>query len=129
MRNTNVIGKLAGWLLVLPILVGMSTWASDGALLTKQDLKSLIANGKTAQDHERIAQHFDAKAEQLEAESKEHAALAAEYKARPTAHEAKHPMSPQTAGHCQYFAESLHKASLQARQMATDHRAMAKAVK
>lgn len=103
-----------------------SLLAADGGLLSKQELKTLIAGAKTVQDHQRLAQHFDAKAEALEAESKEHQELAAKYRANPTIHESKHPMSGQTAGHCQYFADDLHKAAQRARQIATDHREMSK---
>ncbi len=103
--------------------------AEDSGLLSKQDLKTLIGSAKNAQDHERLARHFDAKAIELEAESKEHRELAAQYKANPTMHESKHPMSAETAGHCQYFADDLQKASARARQMAADHRQMGKAVK
>ena len=89
----------------------------------------MVCGGFGVADHQRIAKHFDAKADELEAESKEHHELAAKYKANPTGHEMKHPMSGQTAGHCQFFADDLHKASVRARQMATDHREMAKASK
>ena len=51
--------------------------ADNPALLSKQELKSLIGSAKSVPDHERLARHFDAKASELEAESKEHQALAA----------------------------------------------------
>ena len=41
-------------------------------------------------------------------------------------HEMKHPMSGQTAGHCQFFADDLLKAAQRARQLAADHRQMEK---
>jgi len=127
MKNVSLIRKSTVWFSLLAIFVtGAFLWAADAGILSKQDLKALIVSAKTAEDHERLAQHFGAKADQLEADSKEHQELAALYKAKPTIHEMKHPMSPETAGHCQYFADELHKASLRARQLATDHRAMAK---
>ena len=127
MKNVNLIRTRTGWFSVLAILaVGAFLWADDGGLLSKQDLKTLIGNARSAQDHERLAQHFSAKADQLEAEAKEHQELATQYKANPTMHEMKHPMSGQTAGHCQYLADDLHKAALRARQLATDHREMVK---
>ena len=110
------------------IFTGALLAADDRGLLGKQELKSLITNAKSAQDHERLARHFDAKAGELEAESKEHRELAVQYRTNPTMHESKHPMSPETAGHCQYFADDLYKASQRARQMANDHRQMAKRV-
>ena len=127
MERVNFIRQGTVWVSLLATLgAGMFLWAGDGGLLSKEEVKTLITSAKTAQDHQRLAQHFDAKADQLEAESKEHQELAAHYKAHPTIHEMKHPGSPQTAGHCQYFADDLHKASLRARQMATDHREMGK---
>ena len=130
MANVSVIRNRTLWFSMLAILVaGTFLRADDAGLLSKQELKSLIASAKSAQDHERLARHFDAKAVELEEESKEHRELAVQYRNNPTMHESKHPMSPQTAGHCQYFADDLHKASERARQIAADHRQMAKQVK
>ena len=130
MDQTTVIKRRTFWFSMLAIsaAAGSLLWAADG-LLSKEELKTRIVNAKTVTDHERLAKHFDAKADQLEAESKEHQDLAAKYKANPTMHEQKHPMSGQTVGHCKYFADDLHKAAQSARQMAADHREMAKASK
>ncbi len=130
MTNGSAIRNKTFWFSMLAIFVaGTCLRADDARLLGKQELKTLVANAKNAQDHERLARHFDAKAIQLEAESKEHRELAAQYKANPTIHESKHPMSAETAGHCTYFADDLHKASERARQMAASHRQMAKQIK
>jgi hypothetical protein len=126
----NFIGKRTVWCSLMGIFVASAfLWAGEGGLLSKQELKTHIVDAKTAQDHERLAQHFDARADELEAEAKEHQELVAQYKAHPTIHEMKHQMSGQTAGHCQYFADDLHKAAMGARQMAADHREMAKETK
>jgi alanyl-tRNA synthetase len=108
---------------------GVSLRAIQNNVLPKDELKTLVANAKTAQDHERLAAHFNAKADQLDAEAKEHTELATEYRAHPTIHEMKHKMSGQTAGHCDFFAADLHKAAQQARAIAGDHAAMAKEAK
>lgn len=130
MANMKLVKNGPVWFLVMGILlIGTLLKADNPALLSKQELKSLIGSAKSAPEHERLARHYDAKATELEAESKEHRELAAEYRANPTMHESKHPMSGETAGHCQYFADDLHKASERARQMAADHRQMAKQVK
>ncbi len=128
MQKTTLIRRATVWfsMLAISVAAGAFLWAAEGNVLSKQELKDLIVSAKTVSDHERLAKHFDAKADQLEEESKEHRDLVAQYKAHPTVHEMKHPGSGQTAGHCQYFADDLHKASLRARQMATDHRQMAK---
>lgn len=123
----NLIKKRTIWFLLLAMLVvpGLLR-AQDSGMMNKEELKSLIGNAKTAQDHERLAKHFDAEANRLDAEANEHQELVAEYKANPSGQESKHPMSGKTAGHCQYFADALHKAAAQARELAADHRVMAK---
>jgi len=123
----KLIGKRTVWLLLLTAFATTGYLrAEDSNHLDKQELKTLIASAKTPQDHERIAKHFDVVADQLEAEATEHKELAAEYKANPTIQETKHPMSGQTAGHCEFFAAELHKAAQHARELAADHREMAK---
>ncbi|HYL15832.1 MAG TPA: hypothetical protein VEV41_22540 [Terriglobales bacterium] len=110
-------------------VISLPVSAEDSKILKKDELKNLISNAKTAQDHQRIADHYAAKAEQFEAEATEHAEEAAKYKANPNMHEMKHPGSPQTASHCESMARSLRDAAKQARQLAEDHQAMAKSVK
>jgi hypothetical protein len=127
MRSISVIGKPTMWFLLLAMFAAPGLLrAQDSDPLSKQDVKALIASARTAEDHERLAKHFDAEAVQLDAEANEHQELAAVYKANPSGQESKHPMSGKTAGHCQYFADDLHKAAEQARALATDHREMAK---
>ncbi len=127
MKSMSVFKKRAMWfLLVAMFAVPGLLRAQDSGNLSKGEVKTLIANAKTAEDHERIAKYFDAEAVQLDAEANEHQELVAVYKANPSGQESKHPMSGKTAGHCQYFADDLHKAATQARELAADHRDMAK---
>ena len=112
--------------LVAMLLVAGSTARAQDGLLSKQELKTLIANAKTPEDHQRLAKHFTAKAAQLEDDAKDHEALAAQYKANPNMHEMKHPGSQQTASHCVTMARSLRKSAVDARQLAADHELMAK---
>lgn len=127
MKSTSVIKRRTMWVLLLAMFVAPGLLrAQDSGNLSKGEVKTLIANAKTAEDHERIAKYFDAEAVQLDAEANEHQELVAVYKANPSGQESKHPMSGKTAGHCQYFADDLHKAATQARELAADHREMAK---
>jgi uncharacterized membrane-anchored protein YhcB (DUF1043 family) len=112
-------------LVAMLLVSGTPARAQDG-LLSKQELKTLIANAKTPEDHQRLAKHFTAKAAQLEDDAKDHEALAAQYKANPNMHEMKHPGSQQTASHCATMARSLRKAAEDARKVASDHELMAK---
>jgi hypothetical protein len=127
MKSMSAIKKRTMWFLLLAMFVAPGLLkAQDTDPLSKQDVKALVASAKTAEDHERLAKHFDAEAIQLDAEANEHQELVAQYKANPSGQESKHPMSGKTAGHCQYFADDLHKAATQARELAADHRDMAK---
>ena len=102
--------------------VAISVRADDAKLLKKSELKSLIANARTAQDHARLADHFTAKAEQLEADAKDHEEYAARYKGI----SGKLRM---TSYHCENVAAGLRKAAEAARQLAADHREMAQEAK
>ena len=102
---------------------------AGGQILPKDELKKLITSASTRADHERIARHYEAKAAELEAESKEHLEEAAEYRRNPTSHEIKHPLSGRTAAHCELFARRFADAAKEARRLAADHMEMAKAAK
>lgn len=103
----------------------MTTSMANAQLLTKAQLKELTATAKTAQDHEKLAKHFDAKAAEYEADAKEYEELAAVH--HNNGHSSKHPMSGLTEEHCKYFAEQARRAAAEAKKVAADHREMAKA--
>ena len=116
-------------LVLLATAALLTTPLATAQVLGKAELKKLVATASTPQQHERIAKHFDAKAAQYETDAKDHEELAAEYSANPTGHEQKHPMSGLTAEHCRYFAKAARSAAVEARQIAADHRQMAKPTK
>ena len=97
------------------------------AMLSNKQLKALVTNAKTPADHLKLARHYTAMAERHEADANEHAALAAEYRKAPRASESKRPMSPDTAAHCEYYAQHCRKAAQEMRAMAKIHEEMAKA--
>ena len=121
-RNTqNLILLAVAALLSAPFAIAQT--------LNKAELKELVGTANAPRDHERIAAHFDAKATELDEEAKDHDELAAKYLANPSGHDQKHPMSGLTAGHCKYFATKAREAAKAARQLAADHRQMAKSAK
>ena len=113
---------------ILTTLVSIPAGAKDKPL-SKSDLKTMIATAETKADHERIAQYFDAKATKYEAEAKEHAELAPIYQKQPDPALSKHPNSPRSFAHCDALSKSLQQAAENARQLAADHREMAKEAK
>lgn len=117
---------------LLAVLVGLLLFVTSGVAaerpreISKKELKELLAKANTPQEHLRLARHFEAKAKKYEAESTEHADMAKMYRAQPTASEMKRPMSPDTAAHCEFLAESLGKAAKEAQALAVAHEEMAK---
>ena len=109
---------------MLTTVVSVTAVAKDKPL-TKSELKNLIAHAETKADHERIAQYYDAEAVKYEAEAKDHGDLAQVYQKTGTP-SAKYPGGTQTFNHCDSFAKSLEQAAENARQLAADHREMAK---
>jgi len=117
---TAAIGLLA---------VGVSLPAEEkDKTLSHGDLKTLVSKAETKADHERIAQHFDAKADRYEAEAKEHAELA-EFYQKHTPNGTKYPGGMKTHQHCDAVSKSLAQAAKNCRALATEHREMGKGVK
>jgi hypothetical protein len=92
--------------------------------LSKQQLLSLIATAKTPAEHQRIAQYYEAQAQKYLALSKEHAAMAEQYKKNPLMGANKHFTS--TLGYCESLVGSFQKLSVKMQQLAEVHLQMAK---
>jgi hypothetical protein len=91
--------------------------------LNKKQLQSLIVNARTPADHQRIADFYHAKAQSLLAESSEHAAMAARYKANPVIAHGKFAFG--TVDHCEYLSQSLKQEGGKNEQLANLHYEMA----
>lgn len=89
---------------------------------------ALIATANSPTHHLKLAQHYKAEADRLDAEAKDHDELAAAYRKTSTwqASAAKGPMRPDTPAHCEYFAKSVREAANATREMAAQHEQMAK---
>ena len=98
-------------------------------ILSKGEVKNLIANAKTKADHERIARYFDAEAAKYDSDAKEHGELAPLYEKNTPQNPTKFPGSQQTSQHCDSLSKSLQKAAEDARALAAHHREMAKEAK
>ena len=94
-------------------------------LLTSKQVKELIANAKTPADHLKLSKHFAALAAKYDADANDHAAEAQAYRKNPTFMESKNPSGPDTAAHCDRFAELARQAAKEARDLAAAHEHMA----
>lgn len=112
--------------MLMVLSVSQAPAVEANGVLSAKEVKTLLANAKTPGDHMKLARHFKAKGAQHEAEAKEHEELAVDYKRNPQLGASKHPMAPNTAEHCKYFAEHCRKAAQELRAMAAAHEEMAK---
>ena len=116
-------------LAVLMVVTAIQAPAAEPkGMLPAQQVKALVANAKTPADHMKLARHYAAMAEKHEADAAEHEALAAQYTRNPQPGASKHPMGPDTAEHCKYYAEHCRKAAMEMRAMSTAHEEMAKSI-
>lgn len=101
--------------------------SAGGDRLTHKQVIELIANAKTSADHMRLEKHFDATADDLAAQGREHAQLADQYRhtAELASDEDKPHYSAEMAEHCARLADELSKAAEAARGLARDHLLMA----
>ena len=114
-------------ILIMSTLITTAGLAAESTkMMSMKEVKALIEKASTPADHNKLAQYYRLQADKLDAEANEHADMAKMYRARPTASEVKRPMSPDTAAHCDYIAESLRKAASEARALSTAHAEMAK---
>lgn len=121
--------NIARSLVLVAMAAVLTTTFASGQTLKKGEVKDLIGNAKTAQDHQRLADYYTAKAAQFESEAVEHTEEAAKYKANPTYREFKIPGLQHTATHCESMARNLREAAKDAKQLAEAHQAMAKTAK
>ncbi len=93
--------------------------------LSKKELRVLIANARTPEDHERIATHYRAEAERLRTKQREHEEELAAYLKNPSSHPS--PKWPTLDQHCRQLAYYYGKASEKALALADLHDQMARA--
>lgn len=105
---------------VAAVMLSGSAWASDDSMVTPAQ----IAAAKTPADHEAIAAAYDKEAAQLESMAKEHAEMAAAYRAGSLGNKGANPNA--MAAHCDKLTQEFKAAAKQDRDLAAAHRQMAK---
>lgn len=126
-RTKSLIGFLAIALaLGTPAFGAMAqTHATNQAQeLSKKEVKLLIANARTSEDHERLAAYFRAEGEHLKSEQQEHREMLDAYLKNPTSHPI--PRWPTLGVHCRDLVFYYGKAAEQAFALADLHDQMAK---
>jgi hypothetical protein len=129
-RFNSLIALVTVFLTLLSFAPAYSAAAENTSTLSKQDLKVLMKNAKTPAEHQKIAEYYRQKAQQLTVSSKQHSELAATYAKNPPfpALEAKHGYAfGQGATHCRYWAKRDADEAAKVEVFAARHDAMAKA--
>jgi len=103
----------------LTTLAAAPLWAGPQRL-GPEDLAALQTKGQTAEDHMKLAAHFQAEAEAFEQEAESHEAMAKRYNVPGKVASLKSGM----AQHCVNLSRTLREAAKEARQLAEGHRAM-----
>ena len=123
--------KTAVWFSVmLVVATGRAVQAEQGKSLNKQELKTLNETANTPEEHQRIVEHYDAQAAQLDAKARDHEKRAASYAAYARSggvpnKGAAIAASWRAAEHCEDLAIQLYRAVQQDRSLAADHRRQA----
>ncbi len=81
-RKMQVVLTIISLVLVVFLAAG-NTAAGQRPSLSKKEVKTLIASAKTKEDHLKLADYYNAQTVRLEAEAKEHDAMAEFYRQNP----------------------------------------------
>jgi hypothetical protein len=91
--------------------------------LTRREARQLKTTMKSPEDHSKLAQHYKAEADKLDAEAAGYEEAAATYRHGPMV---KNLMSPTTPGRYEYIAKTHREKANSVRELATSHEQMAK---
>ena len=121
--SIRVVVLVAGLLAALVSAPTFTTAEDD------KNLEALVANAKTAADHEAIAKIYDEEAAKARAKAEEHRKMGAKYTHFESANPKTQGVHFDMPKHCANLVKSYEAVAKEAEEMATAHRAMAKAVK
>jgi hypothetical protein len=124
-RTLSILSILSLAFVMTTAAFGQTTSAQQAKPehLGKRQLNTLIADARTPAEHQRIAQYYQAKAQDYLAQAKEHERMVAAYKANPSL-TAKSQAS--TINHCEYFVQTLTDLAAKSQELAQLHEQMAK---
>lgn len=110
---------------LLSLLVFAAVWALPGGALAAEDITAMIANAKTAADHEAIAAYYDKEAAGAKENAELHSKMLKVIKTQGGPGVAKWHMDT----HCADLVKGYESAAKRYTEMAHAHREMAKGVK
>jgi len=124
MKRTFVFLSLAAILTFATAAQAQTARQPKAEALNSKQLTALISTAKTPAEHQRIADYYQAKSQDLLAQSIEHAQMAETFRNNPATNSSKAEKG--TVDHCAYLAQSLKARSLKLEALAQTHEQMAK---
>ncbi len=112
-RVLSLVITLIATFLLFSFVMGVPGKASD-----EEEINKLIQTATTPEDHMKIADYYQKKAEEMEVSARSHASMAASYENRGK------PL-PGPAKHCSNLSKDYTKAAEEYKAMAMEHRKMA----
>ena len=91
--------------------------------LSKHELRSLVKNAATPEQHMRLARYYEAKAQQYLAESNEHGKMAEQFRNNPMTNNDKRRFG--TVDHGEYYAQLFKQRAIKMQSLADMQRLMA----
>lgn len=125
MKRTITILSLALALTVAAFAQAAPSQQVKPEHLSKHQLTTLIATAKTPAEHQRLAQYYEAKAQDYLAQSKEHEQMLAAYKANPSIGGKSRAAF---IDHCESYSEYFKDMAVKSQELAQLHEQMAKDV-
>lgn len=122
--NRTIVSFAFAAVLAFTSFAAMAQTQPNAEKLSKQQLNTLISTAKTPAEHRRIAQYYEAKALDYQAQAKEHEQMVAAYKANSSLSTDKN--KAETLGHCEYFVTTFKALAENSQQLAALHEQMAK---
>jgi len=132
MKSKSIKLAVLSGMLALFVAAALPSWAGDdhqmknGPTLTTREAKAMIETAKTPKEHLKLAQYFNQKADQADAEAKDHDEMIEAYRKNLAPQAVKAPGGVGTIGHCEFLAKSDRDMAKALREMAAAHEEMAK---
>jgi predicted metal-dependent hydrolase len=121
--NRTIVSFAFAAVLALTSFAAKAQTQPNPEKLTNQQLLSLIATAKTPAEHQRIAQYYEAKALDYQAQAREHEQMVAAYKGNSSLSTNKNQAS--TVSHCEHFVAILNAQAAKSQELAASHQQMA----
>jgi hypothetical protein len=127
MKNLRSKFAHVGVFLALLCCLGLSTASAteNSNVLTKHELKSLLATAKTPEDHQRLAAYYRGETERLTAKAQEFAKQADFLATQPATIESKQGISCQCTSHYRYFSKIFAQQAKESETLAAKHEQLA----